>query len=86
MAVKPYKQPAWALLWRSENRLDGVTRHLIIGPPYEIMLFRTRREARDYNANRFGYIKDRPDLQGEPHGWEMPQVVRVVVTIEQISG
>lgn len=45
------------------------------------LLFTTRSEARRYICERYGYIKTRPDLQAEPHGWKMPVPVRVAVEL-----
>jgi hypothetical protein len=42
-------------------------------------LFLTKAEATAYANERYGYIKTRPDLRAEPHGWRMPQPVRVAV-------
>ncbi len=73
---------AWAVEWHSVNRLDGDQRHLAWMPepgPGAFRLFRTRRECRAYIEERYGYIRDRADLQNEPHGWRMPQAVRVAV-------
>ena len=69
---------AWGVLWRSR---EGV--HLIneqVGVP---ALFRTRREARKFAEQRYGYIRRRPDLRSAPHYWRMPIAVRVVVAFEQ---
>jgi hypothetical protein len=51
-------------------------RHLLWSP-----LFHTRREARLYIDEKFGYIRRRIDLRVEPHGWRMPRAVRVVVAL-----
>ena len=75
---------AWAVEWHSRNRLDGERRHLQWHPepgPGAYRLFRTRRECRAYIEERYGYIRNRPDLQREPHGWRMPQAVMVVVSV-----
>ena len=71
----------WGLVWRSDNRLNGRTRYLIwdCGRP---LLFNTRWEARHYRDEVYGYIRSRPDLQAEPHGWKIPAVVRATVTFE----
>ena len=76
----------WALEWRSDCRLDGKVRHLI-GEPHLGMtrLFKTRREARDYREQNYGYFRSRPDLKAEPLGWQMPGGVRVDVTVEKVS-
>jgi hypothetical protein len=66
----------WGILWHSKNKLNGVCEHLIYdhGLP---MLFRTRKEAREWVEKNYGYIKHRKDLRGEPHGWRMPKPVKV---------
>lgn len=69
----------WGLEWYHKNHADGVRRHLV----YEDCLpalFLSRKQARDYANNRFGYIKSRPDLRKEPHGWRFPKPVKVQVT------
>ena len=74
----------WGLLWRSDNRLDGHTEHLLRhwrtydpGLVNNPLLFRTRRQARAYRDEHFGYIRNRPDLKAEPHEWKLPKVVKV---------
>ena len=74
----------WGLLWRSENLLDGKCRHLI-SEEGKILFFHTRQEARDYAYLKYGYIKKRPDLQAEPHGWDFPKVVKIKLSVEVIS-
>jgi hypothetical protein len=74
---------AWAVEWHSVNVLDGNRRHLIWNPepgPGAFRLFRTRRECRAYIEERYGDIRWREDLRTEPHGWRMPQAVRVTVS------
>lgn len=69
----------WGLLWRSHNRLNGRTEHLIFqhGLP---LLFLTRRQARQHAVEFYSYVK-RPDLRAEPHGWRMPVPVRVKISV-----
>lgn len=69
----------WAVKWRSKNRLDGESSYLIRDPIGIVKLFVTRREARAYAELKFGYIKLRPDLRAEPHGWRFPTTVIVEV-------
>ena len=71
---------AWGVLWYSKNRLDGITKHLMYGDDCLPVLFQTRREAREWVNGRYGYIRRRKDLRTEPHGWRLPQVVRVNIT------
>lgn len=75
----------WAILWVQNNRLDG-KRAFFVGEPKRgmTMLFRTRAEARKYRDARYGYIRDREDLKHEPHGWKLPQVVKVCVDIKEL--
>lgn len=68
---------AWAVLWHSDNRLDGCRRYLVWDPQDRFRLFSTRAEARAYIEQKFGYIRERPDLRAEPHGWHVPTAVRV---------
>ena len=68
----------WAAQWHSCSRLDGDKKHLLCEDCLP-MLFKTRREARDYIKKTHGYIATRPDLQAEPHGWRMPQAIKVIV-------
>ena len=72
----------WALEWRSVNALDGERRHLISENCIPA-LFTTRAAARAFAQKRYGYIKHRPDLQQEPHGWRFPQPVRVTVQVSE---
>lgn len=79
----------WGLLWRSENKREGVSEVLIWdwrdmsrqGPK----LFHTRREAREWKRKHYGYINKRSDLRAEPHGWKPPKVVKVKATFELVN-
>jgi hypothetical protein len=68
----------WGILWRSRNRLNGRCEHLIYDGNCEPILKKTRREARALINERYGYIKDRPDLRREPHGWKIPIPIKVM--------
>jgi hypothetical protein len=69
----------WGAEWRQRNRLDGETRYLICRTDLMPALFRTRREARALIEREYGFIRHRPDLRAEPHGWRMPVAVRVEI-------
>ena len=71
----------WGLLWRSQSKLGGLTRHIMC-EDQKPLLFLTRAEARLYARKTYGYIRSRPDLRNEPHGWQMPLAVRVKVAVE----
>ena len=53
--VKPIHR--WGVLLRSSNRLDGVTRHLVCNPDTGPFNFRTRREAKTWIDETYGYIR-----------------------------
>ena len=77
----------WAAKWRSENTLDGKSEYLLrwtIGDVSMVRLFRTREVARSYIRSEFGYIRSRPDLRAEPHGWKMPVAVKVEVGVKEL--
>jgi hypothetical protein len=71
----------WAIMWRSTSELNGD--FMWNGStPY---LFRTKREAKALIDEKWGYIKDRPDLRAEPHGWRLPVPVKVEVIIREVT-
>ena len=72
----------WALKWISDSKLDGHIERFM-GKPMGWKVFRTRAEARAYRDETYGYIKNRPDLKAEPHGWKLPRVVKVVLSIQE---
>lgn len=75
----------WAAEWHSRNSLDGDRRYIILGNDCLPLLFRTRRECRAFIKEKYGYIADRPDLRAEPHGWQMPQAIKVKVFYNEIN-
>ena len=70
---------AWAAIWRSANKMDGETRH-IIHRGLLPAIFKTRKQTVDFIEKEYGYIRTRPDLKSEPHGWRIPKPVRVTIT------
>lgn len=64
---------AWGVEWD----FDWGTSLIWHGP---LTVYRTRREARAWIEEHFGYLRHRPDLRAEPFGWRMPRAVRVTVT------
>jgi len=66
----------WGVLWRQKNKLDGVQDRLLFGK-----VFRTRSKARCWIEENYGYIRNRPDLRAEPHGWRVPLAVKVKVEV-----
>ena len=73
----------WGVMWRSDSAFERRSRHLMYENRIPLM-FSTRREAREWIKNNYGYISGRPDLQIEPHGWKMPVPVKVrVVLVDQ---
>lgn len=79
----PRGRPApvrWTVLWHSKNYLDGVTCRVMWHQTMPL-LFPTRRAARSWISEHYGYLKTRPDLRREPHGWRMPEPIRVAVNL-----
>ncbi len=73
---------SWGVVWKSKNKLDGESRHLMYdggnGVP---AMFATRKRAQVWITTHYGYIRTRPDLKNEPHGWRLPKPTRVVITV-----
>ena len=69
----------WGLLWRSKNKLNGITEHLIYRNCVPL-IFRTRKQAREWADTHYGYIRNRPDLRREPHGWRLPKPVKIEIS------
>lgn len=69
----------WAVEWRTKNARWFTWSGTVPN------LFWTRREAREHIAQVHGYLKTRPDLRAEPHGWRMPRAVRVAVTLREVG-
>jgi len=74
----------WTLLWS-----DREYSMKIVGKHFEFKnclpkLFNSRREARHYSQEKYGYIKERKDLRSYPHFWRMPNVVKVCVTVDEL--
>ena len=72
------KHKLWGILWREENKLDGENSHLIYSDGFPI-LFKTRKETRNYIKLHYGYIQKRIELRSEPHGWKMPIPIKVEI-------
>jgi len=82
MKVKlPKAVSTWGIMWRSVSKLDGVTEHIVCHDCLP-RLFRTRNEARKHIDEHFGYIRNRPDLRCEPHGWKIPVAIRVTTAVD----
>ena len=68
----------WSLLWSQSTILDGHKEHLVYENCIPV-LFRTRKEARNFAKIKYGYIKERKDLRAEPHCWRIPTPIRVQI-------
>ena len=73
----------WGAEWNSVCKRDGETRYIIFegGMP---LVFGTRAQARHWVKEKYGYIRYRPALQEEPHGWRVPRVVRIRISAKVI--
>ncbi len=70
----------WGVLFRSDCKLDGKREHLMFENNLPA-LFVTRKQAREWITKNYGYIRTRPDLRAEPHGWKIPIPVRVKIEV-----
>lgn len=83
----------WAVKWRSgpDNVDRKVCQHLLgdwgnrLPYGHHPLLFQTRRAAREWAKEHYGYIAARPDLRKYPHDWKPPQVVRVRMTMVEME-
>lgn len=73
----PRSKTRWAVKWRSTHESWLMSRQCLP------LLFTTRKEARAWIEENYGYIRTRPDLRAAPHGWRMPQAVLVTVTLKE---
>ena len=74
----------WAIVWRQSNKLAEDSRSFVIEPTRGMtILFSTRKEARAYRESRWGHIREKDGLQWKAQGWKFPQVVKVIVYIEE---
>lgn len=73
----------WGVEWYTKNSLDGERRDLQWRTPCVPAVFLTRREAREWIKAEWGFLRGRKDLRAEPHGWRMPQAVRVEVIVRR---
>jgi len=85
-----YRKSTWAILERSRCRLDGYRewlRHDHTAPaPILPMLFATRDAARAEARRKNDWLRTRPDLTREPHGWLPARVVRLHIEAEFDEG
>lgn len=72
----------WGLLWWSKNKPD-IQNHLIFKKS-EPVTFRTRKEAREFANQEYGYIKTRKEARAQPFGWRFPKAVRISITIDTL--
>lgn len=75
----------WAAKWRSKSSIDGVQEHFVSDYDKGTYFFRSRSQAREFIEENYGYIKERPDLRKEPHGWKMPVPVKVKIVEMEIT-
>lgn len=73
----------WAAKWSQTNKLDGHQEHLVVfdwrrETAYPL-LFRTRKDCREFIEKEYGYIRKRKDLRSEPHCWRVPRAVKVEI-------
>lgn len=52
-------------------------RAFLINRDCKPVMFTTRKECREWINKEYGYIRYRKDLRGYPHGWRVPQPVKL---------
>ena len=79
----------WGIKQRkSAACIDGPSERIMLPVPwhfYGAVLFETRREARDFIKEKFGYMATRADLRRHPHGDLMPLPVKVKLSIAEVE-
>lgn len=69
----------WGAMWHSVNSLNGEVRHLMCRGLMPV-LFLKRKESVAWINQHYGYIRNRPDLRLEPHGWRLPKPIKVRIS------
>ena len=77
-------QLEWGVEWHSKSEVDGERRFIMWAFGHPLAFF-TRKAAKDWIDENYGYIKKRPDLKGEPHGWRLPQPIRIRISVEKVE-
>ena len=73
----------WAVKWSSKNKLYGYQEHFMYDRCCPL-LFTSRAAAKTYVNDVWGYLRNRPELRKEPHGWRMPKPIKVRVVLKPI--
>lgn len=80
---------SWALEWKQKRGAEGhllemdyVINLCVPTGGYKVMVFRTKREAKEFAQREFGYFEKYPELL-QLNGL-MPRPVRVRVTVEKV--
>ena len=73
----------WVAIFRSWNA-DGSLYEHVIFDDCTPRLFGTRREAREWIEEKYGYIKVRRDLRVAPNRWRFPRTAKAVISIKTI--
>jgi len=68
----------WAALWWQRNSIDGDIEY-ILRENLLPKLFKTRHECKIWIKEKYGYIKNRNDLRRYPHGWRLPQPIKIII-------
>jgi hypothetical protein len=64
----------WGVLWKDSER------EFLVRDNYKPVLFLSKKEAKAWIDQKYGYIKTRKDLRLPPHNWRLPKPVKVKVT------
>ncbi len=78
--MKNLTRICWGAIWNQKTKLGGAQHH-IIHHNYLPALFTTKKEAKEFIKHHYGYIAKRKDLRHEPHGWRMPKIVKLKISV-----
>ena len=73
------QQVSWCVLWDSRHE-----QHLMFDGP-KPLAFKTKKQCKKFIDEKWGYIKNRPDLKTAPYYWRLPKPVRIRIEYNQIK-
>lgn len=79
MKVRDTVFSRWCLVWFSK---EG--EHHFMFDNCKPLLFQTRKEARNYANEVYGYIRQREDLKRAPHFWRIPIAMKTNIRISSL--
>lgn len=70
----------WGIIRITKGGIDGDTERLMYSNYRDgWLIFRTKRECKEYIDEHWSYMKTRRDLRVYPHGWRLPKPVKIEI-------